>query len=190
MTNSSRKAEISRGVGRSSRTNSGRSPNSSSMMSLQRSMHSSQMYTPGPAMSFLTCFCDLPQKEHLTSSLDSQNFAMLAPSVLLGYAGGHRHTGKLAGRYHFVNDAVLLSFRRAHNEVPVRVRGHLLGGLARVQGDHLVEQVTHPDDLLGLDLDVCRLTGGSTIGLVEQDPGVGQGVALALCASSEDHRGR
>ena len=25
-------------------------------------MHSSQMYTPGPAMSFLTSFCDLPQK--------------------------------------------------------------------------------------------------------------------------------
>jgi hypothetical protein len=32
------------------------SESSSSMISLQRSMHSSQMYTPGPAMSFFTCF--------------------------------------------------------------------------------------------------------------------------------------
>src|SRR6186997_322144 len=38
------------------------------MISLQRSMHSSQMYTPGPAMSFLTCFWLLPQKEHLSRS--------------------------------------------------------------------------------------------------------------------------
>src|SRR4029077_12265729 len=38
------------------------------MISLQRSMHSSQMYTPGPAMSFLTCFWLLPQKEHFSRS--------------------------------------------------------------------------------------------------------------------------
>jgi hypothetical protein len=33
------------------------------MMSLQSSTHSSQMNTVGPAMSFLTSCCDLPQKE-------------------------------------------------------------------------------------------------------------------------------
>src|SRR5215212_6301108 len=38
------------------------------MISLQRSMHSSQMYTPGPAMSFLTCFWLFPQNEHLSRS--------------------------------------------------------------------------------------------------------------------------
>src|SRR3979411_883706 len=38
------------------------------MISLQRSMHSSQMYTPGPAISFLTCFWLFPQKEHLSRS--------------------------------------------------------------------------------------------------------------------------
>jgi len=37
---------------------------SSSRISLQRSMHSSQIYTPGPAMSYLTWSCDLPQNEH------------------------------------------------------------------------------------------------------------------------------
>jgi hypothetical protein len=33
------------------------------MMSLQSPMHSSQMYTVGPAMSFLTSFWPFPQKE-------------------------------------------------------------------------------------------------------------------------------
>src|SRR6476661_1003806 len=38
------------------------------MISLHRSMHSSQMYTPGPAISFLTCFWLFPQKEHFSRS--------------------------------------------------------------------------------------------------------------------------
>jgi hypothetical protein len=37
---------------------------SSAMMSLQSPMHSSQMYTVGPAMSFFTSRWLLPQKEH------------------------------------------------------------------------------------------------------------------------------
>ena len=54
------------------------------MISLHRSMHSSQMYTPGPAMSFFTCFCDLPQNEHFRRS-ESPNFAMPPwPSSLNG----------------------------------------------------------------------------------------------------------
>src|ERR1039458_9838367 len=53
------------------------------MMSLHSSMHSSQMYTPGPAISFFTCFCDLPQKLHFTRSPPSPNFATSVPLVLL-----------------------------------------------------------------------------------------------------------
>src|SRR4051812_26906972 len=49
------------------------------MISLHRSMHSSQMYTPGPAISFLTCFCDLPQNEHFSSSPPSPNLATIQP---------------------------------------------------------------------------------------------------------------
>src|SRR5262249_17099883 len=50
------------------------------MISLQRSMHSSQMYTPGPAMSFLTCFWLFPQNEHLSKPPPSP---MRAPQYLL-----------------------------------------------------------------------------------------------------------
>src|SRR6185295_8463950 len=54
------------------------------MISLQRSMHSSQIYTPGPAMSFLTCFWDFPQKEHFSRSPPSP---ILATYVLLELVG-------------------------------------------------------------------------------------------------------
>src|SRR3954471_16957776 len=68
MTYWSRKSKISFGFGSSSHLSSELSESSSSMISLHKSMHSSQMYTPGPAMSFLTCFCDLPQNEHFSRS--------------------------------------------------------------------------------------------------------------------------
>ena len=38
------------------------------MISLHRSIHSSQIYTPGPAMSFLTWRWLLPQKLHSSCS--------------------------------------------------------------------------------------------------------------------------
>ncbi len=60
---------MSRGLGRLSKSRVAGAVSSSSMISLQRSMHSSQMYTPGPAMSFFTWRCDLPQKLHRSWSL-------------------------------------------------------------------------------------------------------------------------
>src|SRR5688572_33408945 len=47
---------------------------SSRMMSLQRSMHSSQMKTDGPAMSFLTSCWLLPQKEQYRSFSPLEDF--------------------------------------------------------------------------------------------------------------------
>src|SRR5690348_5242912 len=58
------------------------------MISLHRSMHSSQMYTPGPAMSFLTCFWLLPQNEHFSRSPPSPMRAMVVGSYFLFAVGG------------------------------------------------------------------------------------------------------
>src|SRR3954469_13330347 len=91
---------------------------SSSMISLQRAMHSSQMYTPGPAISFLTCRCDLPQKEQRSCSLESVGRAMRS-SVLVD---------------HTVDDAVLARLVGAHEVVALRVGadlGDLLAGVVR-----------------------------------------------------------
>src|SRR5690242_8107083 len=57
------------------------------MISLQRSMHSSQIYTPGPAMSFLTCFCDFPQNEHLSRSPPSPIRATYVLPACMGPSG-------------------------------------------------------------------------------------------------------
>src|SRR5580693_969928 len=80
MTYPSRNSRISTGLGSSSSFTSSASASSSSMISLHRSMHSSQMYTPGPAMSFLTCFWLFPQKEHFSRSPPSP---MRATQLLL-----------------------------------------------------------------------------------------------------------
>src|SRR5207237_6052813 len=53
------------------------------MISLQRSMHSSQMYTPGPAMSFLTCFWLFPQNEHFSRSPPSPMRAIVLRAYFL-----------------------------------------------------------------------------------------------------------
>src|SRR3954467_7834808 len=104
-------------------SNVGGAVSSSSMISLQRSMHSSQMYTPGPAMSFLTCRWDFPQKEQSSCSLESVGRAMRG-SVLVD---------------HPVDDAVVLGLIAAQEVVALRVGAHLLVGLLRVLGDDLVE---------------------------------------------------
>ena len=62
----SRLALISLGIGRSDLADFGSAAStgtSSRMMSLQSSMHSSQMKTDGPAMSFFTSCWLLPQNE-------------------------------------------------------------------------------------------------------------------------------
>src|SRR4249920_20173 len=102
------------------------------MISLQRSMHSSQMYTPGPAISFLTCRCDLPQKLQRSCSLESVGLAISVS----------RRTSPvlpLVVRDHAVDDAVGLSLVRGHEVVALGVRAHLVVVLLGVQREDLVE---------------------------------------------------
>src|SRR5437870_8893434 len=108
------------------------------MISLQRSMHSSQMYTPGPAISFLTCFCDFPQNEHFNRS-ESPNLAMLPCSLDSLANPGHpedpnprslrrlRREGSQFGLNlpagdHLVDDSVFLGLLARHDEVSIGVR--------------------------------------------------------------------
>src|SRR4030095_16106872 len=151
------------------------------MISLQRSMHSSQMYTPGPAISFLTCFCDLPQNEHLNRSPPSPNLAIwssplaqgcgrrllqrtcpLVPRAtvfwsLLAARDSHQLLGGLPALDDLVDDAVLLGLAGGHDEVPVGVAADLLHVLAGVGGQDLVQHAAHADDFAGRDLAVERL---------------------------------
>jgi hypothetical protein len=70
------KSFISWGFGRLVRAVELSARSSSLMISLQMSMHSLQTYTPGPAISFLTSFCDLPQNEQQRSSSGRRKFGI------------------------------------------------------------------------------------------------------------------
>src|SRR5215218_4289271 len=185
------------------------------MISLQRSMHSSQMYTPGPAISFLTCFCDLPQNEHFNRSPPSPNLAiwssplaqgcgrrllertcLLVPPAtifcsLLGTRDSQQLLGGLPALDDLVDDPVLLGLAGGHDEVAVGVAADLLHVLAGVGGQDLVQHPAHADDLAGLDLDVDRLALGPAGRLVDQDAGMGKAEALARGPGGQQHgRGR
>src|ERR1700736_5893869 len=120
------------------------------MISLHRSMHSSQMYTPGPAISFFTWRWDLPQKLHNSCSLESVGLAISRPRRVL--------LPDLVLVDHTVDDAVLLRLLGAHEVVAVGVFAHRVELLVRVLGDDLVQAPAHVDDLFGVDLDVRRLS--------------------------------
>src|SRR5207247_10229219 len=122
------------GLGSSSSFSSAVSESSSSMISLHRSMHSSQMYTPGPAISFLTCRWDLPQKLHRSCSLESVGLAISRPRLV--YCRPER--ARLVLGDHSIDDAVRLRLLGAHEVVAVGVFAHRVQVLVRVLGDDLL----------------------------------------------------
>src|SRR6266576_4755618 len=172
---------MSFGRGRLSRSSCAGAVSSSSMISLQRSMHSSQMYTPGPAMSFLTCRCDLPQKEHSSCSLESVGRAILFSSPVLLIPD-------LVLRDDAIDYAVLRGLLGGHEVIALGIGANLVVGLPRVVGNDSVEALADVDDLLGVDLDVRGLTLEARADLVDEDLGVGQRHALALRATGQQQR--
>src|SRR5436190_11751369 len=146
------------------------------MISLQRSMHSSQMYTPGPAISFLTCFWLLPQNEHLSSSPVSPNLATsMLPFCRRRSADRTGAVDGVARRDHSVDDAIRERLPRLHDEVAVGVDVDPLDRLAAVLGQDLLEQVAHAHDLLGRQLQVGDLSVADlAVRLVQQDAAVRQ----------------
>src|SRR3954451_18862116 len=156
---------------------------SSSMISLQRSMHSSQMKTPGPAISFLTWRWDLPQKEQRSCSLESVG---RATCVSLPFGLRARRASVLGD--HPVDDAVLLGLLRAQEVVALRVLLDLVELLPGVVGDDLVQPAAQLDDLAGVDLDVRRLPLEARGHLVDEDLRVRQRHPLALRPAAEQQR--
>src|SRR4051794_6217121 len=159
------------------------------MISLQRSMHSSQMYTPGPAINFFTWRWDFPQKLQRSCSFESVGLATL---LSLGARVAHlkirgesqspfwTHCFRPAGRPelvlrdHAVDDLVLSCLIRAHEVIALGVLRDLLEVLLGVLGEDLVEAPAHVDDLLRVDLDVGGLSLEGRTHLVDQDLRVGQ----------------
>src|ERR687892_401074 len=138
-------------------------------------------------MSFLTCFCDFPQKEHFRRS-ESPNLATapslgsprLGPRILRLSVAPSAHLDERSRRDDVVHDAVVLGLLGRHDEVPVGVLLDLVEGLPGVPGEDLVEELAVPEDLLGLDLDVHGLAARLPVWLMDQHPRVRERVPLAL----------
>src|SRR3546814_14595835 len=100
-------------------------------------------------MSFLTCFCDLPQKEHFSSYPPSPNLAT-SSFPRLGSAGPSDRAGVVgqrAGRDDHGDDAVLARLFRGHSEIALGVLVDLLRLQACLVGDQPLELSSPPSDL-------------------------------------------
>src|SRR5215831_5093191 len=79
-----------------------------------------------------------------------------------------------------VDDAIVLCLIGTHEPVSFGVSSHLFEALARVAGENLVVQRNECLPLLHLDDRVLGRAAEAARALVDHDPGVRQGVALAL----------
>eukprot|EP00042_Codosiga_hollandica_P000209 m.923085 g.923085 ORF g.923085 m.923085 type:complete len:332 (+) comp106196_c0_seq1:724-1719(+) len=187
---------------------------SSRTMSLHSSMHSSQMKTDGPAISFLTSCWLLPQNEqYRTFSLE---VPFLSAIGLLGKCQGTggclnddspNDLGALVGirapislrirgpvtpphdsgpvLQHLVDQTVALGLGRRHEVVALGIRLDFLQGLACALGQDAIQGVASLQDFTRMDLNIRGLTLRATERLVDHDLGVGQREALALGAGCE-----
>src|SRR5581483_706061 len=118
-------------------------------------------------MSFATASCDLWQNEQRRSSSDPERDFILSltspptPSPLLPCSTDGRSPSKsqLARGFHrrglvndVVNYAVFLALFGIHNEVSFDIFLDLVQQLARVPRHYLVHQLTHADDLAGVNV--------------------------------------
>src|SRR5262245_13988075 len=119
------------------------------MMSLQRSMHSSQMYTVGPAMSLRTSSWLLPQNEQTRFPVRSSPCFAIDVPLDLRFPG--------AGDDDLVHQAVLHRLLAGHEQIPVGVLLDLLETLSGVPDEDVVHLLAQPEDFARLDVDVGRL---------------------------------
>src|ERR671919_1390634 len=97
---------------------------------------------------------------------------------------------RLTGSGERVDEAVVDRLLRGQDLVALDVLADLLEVLAGVAGEDLLEQRTHTQDLVGLDLDVAgRAVGTLSVRLVDQHPGVRHREPLAGCTGREQDGG-
>lgn len=78
---------------------------------------------------------------------------------------------------HRVNQSHRLGLNGRHERVPLHLGEQQIVLLLRVLHVDLRQLLLHLDDLIGLDLDVGRLSRGAARRLMDHDAAVGQGVA-------------
>src|SRR3990170_4215752 len=153
------------------------------MMSLQSSMHSSQIKTDGPAISLRTSCWLLPQKEQYSSfSLPiclTYVFSLMDPyyrTLLRGIGSADQY---------FVHQTVRHRLLRGQEVVPVGILFNGLDFLTAMPGHDLVELVFQKQDFLGVDLDVGCLPLKAADRLVYHHARIRQTETLVLGARGQ-----
>src|SRR6185437_6793330 len=155
---------------------------SSSMISRQRSIHSSQIYTPpGPAISRWTCSWLLPQNEQ---RYWTRGGFVLAMALLV-----LRELRKIGVDEYFVHYTVLFGFLGGHKEVPLGIVVNLLVGLPAMVGQNLIQPAYRAKNPPRLHFDIRGGALEARAALVNHDLGIGKGVPLPLGARGKEHRG-
>mmetsp|Transcript_29204 Transcript_29204/g.53433 ORF Transcript_29204/g.53433 Transcript_29204/m.53433 type:complete len:294 (-) Transcript_29204:99-980(-) len=85
----------------------------------------------------------------------------------------------------FVNDTVVDSFLRCHEEVTVAIFFDFVLGLVAVFGNVSIQDFSNKEDFLGLNFNVCGLALGTAKGLMDHDARIGERPALALGTGSQ-----
>ena len=86
-----------------------------------------------------------------------------------------------------VDQAVVDGLLRGQDLVALDVLADVVDVLAGVAGQDLLQQAAHPQDLVGLDLDVAgRPVGALGVGLVDEHPRVGDGEPLAGAPAADN----
>ena len=102
-----------------------------------------------------------------------------------------RDQAGLARRGEGVDEAVVDGLLGGEDLVALDVLADLVDVFAGVPSNELLEQRSHPEYLVGLDLDVTRLPVRALgVRLVDEHSGVGHSQALARRAGGQQHGGR
>src|SRR5690554_6492389 len=167
------------------------------MMSLHRSMHSSQMNTDGPAISLRTSCWFLPQKEQCKALSSLEPFfsgigisdqsvrRLAAPRKWrpdrrqpTGRSWEARSTGDsnwrvsalvVSGDQNLVDQPIRYRIFSGHNIVALCIDGDPLYRLSGIARQNLVQTLAQAQDLLGLDLDIRGLPLSTARRLVDHD---------------------
>src|SRR3989304_4269819 len=114
----------------------------------------------------------------------------LAPRAARGDGSGSlRDQRRPLGAVDRVDDAIVLGLFGRHEPVAIRIHGNLLDRLPGVARENRVVQLHQVLPLAHLDHRVRSVAAEPARALVDHDPAVGQGVALALGAGREQNRG-
>ena len=89
----------------------------------------------------------------------------------------------------FIHDAVRLRLLRGHNEITFHVLLNLFKRLACMERENPVERIACPEDFPGVNIDVGSLARqAGHPGLVDENSGVGQGIAFFGRACDQEQR--